>query len=271
MRIPYYVDHRVGLRTWVKSLARQPFVSLQSIGIDEVVSDVNIAFVVGCGHSGTTLLSSRLASLSQDVFLIRSETYAYMPYLSLKKIRPLAVSRLNEASGQGCKLLLEKTPKHVHCHQRIRRLHSSAKFIGIVRNPLDTVASLYKRFGILRYSCERYVIDNLALWHLSQECFCYMVTYEDLTERPRDTLASCLSWLGVTADMSMLDNPKSSYLIKPESTPHQVTRYTQIAEPIRPNAGGYKEILDTSQIKEAMHITRHVSRLFGYTMPSLSD
>lgn len=236
--------------------------SFKDIGVGEIKSPVVPAFIVGCGHSGTTLLASRLG-LSSNIYLIPKETSAYLLGNSLKKTRAIVNLALDQAKAAGCLVMLEKTPKHVYCYDRIRRLHPSARFICIVRNPLDNIASLYRRFNDINLSCERYIYDNTTLWELQRNESCLLLRYEDLTEKPEETLASTIKWLGCPWEQSVLGT-NVIFQLKKDSKENQVRRYSQVAKPIHPNSGGYKNIFSPQQTAFVLSKTTGIARLLGY-------
>lgn len=264
--IKHKVRHRVGTREFLKHRLRAFISTIRNVGIEKVSSDISHSFIFGCGHSGTTLLSSRLG-LAQDVMLIDKETSAYLPGRRLAATRRQVIAWQHEAASLGCSVILEKTPKHVHGWTQISRLHPDARFIGIVRNPLDNVASLYKRFHDLDLSCERYVIDNGALWTLARERRGIVLNYEDLTERPKETLSKALQWLGCPWDDAILGE-STLYKATEHSKANQRRRFAQVAQPISPNSGGYKKVLSPSQIEQVLKATSQTAQLFGYSFPS---
>jgi len=259
------VHHDVSFRRYLSHIKCRAINTIKDRNVMQVCSGVDSAFIVGCGHSGTTLLASRLGQHPR-VELIPMETSWYLPQQSLKNTRNSMLVKLQEAEAKDCVVLLEKTPKHIHCWRRILRVHSNALFIGIVRNPLDNIASLYKRFNDLDFCCARYQMDNQALLDLSKREFCLLVRFEDLIISPEKVLSASLGWLGCSWDEKVLEN-KTSYRVKENSKENQKRRFAQVAGPIRRNLGSFADVLTEYQIKKTMSMVGDIATAFGYSLP----
>ena len=141
-------------------------------------------FLVGCPRSGTTLLQSLLAANSKVLSFPETHFFGHLFYsrklLSILGIanwraRLRWVQFLKEIGhqemqsklpkyavfvrqfskayidvldtltlNQGKEIWVEKTPGNLHYIEKIEKLVSSAKFVHIIRNGTDVVASLYE-------------------------------------------------------------------------------------------------------------------------------
>ena len=122
----YSVEHRLPLQKWLRVQARRAVRGLPDTLIAPLETRLETAFVVGCGHSGTTLLAAKLGRLS-GCFLPGWETGAFLPDRGLYWSKAAFGTILRTAETTDARVVLEKTPKHVHCAARIRRLLPRAK------------------------------------------------------------------------------------------------------------------------------------------------
>ena len=117
---------------------------------------------------------------------------------------------------QGKSIWLEKTPEHLYYIETIERFIAGVRFIHIVRNGADVVASLYEvthkypkpwRGALNIDSCIDRWLEAIPLSdrHLQKPNHT-LVRYESLVEEPRSTLVKLCQFLGVEFDESMLDN-----------------------------------------------------------------
>jgi hypothetical protein len=149
-------------------------------------------FVVGCGHSGTTILSQLLASFDETLSVPSKASEFYGVYESGLFIRNFSWS-LREAQmkawdslalAQNKSVWIEKTPKHVHYAEEIKAMIAGAKFIVAFRNGLAVVASLVQRGFSFEASLKRWEIDNRAALQILENYpgSSIAVCYEDFIE-----------------------------------------------------------------------------------------
>ncbi|NER34460.1 MAG: sulfotransferase [Oscillatoria sp. SIO1A7] len=133
--------------------------------------------------------------------------------LYLKKMIGILESLTKE---QGKSIWLEKTPEHLYYVETIEKLIAGVRFIHIVRNGADVVASLYEVThkypkpwkGALDIDrCIGRWLEAIPLSdrHLQKPNHT-LVRYENLVEEPRSTLVKICDFLGIEFDDSMLDN-----------------------------------------------------------------
>lgn len=263
MRVKYIVDHNVNFFDFLKYSARKAYNSLPSLALSPFFSSTKFIFVVGCGHSGTTLMAAKLGNHS-SVMGIGRETGVFIPgaqsWLGIKGI-------LNEwsyfAELNGFDFVLEKTPKHIYSYGFIQKIIPGSKFIVMVRNPLDTIASLYKRFGDLRFSTERWIFDNKEALRIKGKDNVVLVRYEDFTSDPENILRELSTFIGVKYEPEMLEMSESIY-DKVEQNDNMVLRQKQVKEKIRPNNGKWKDILSEEQVEEVIKKVNDLAYDLGY-------
>ena len=164
---------------------------------------------------------------------------------------PFDVAVVMEEFGKA--LVVEKTPKHVHALARIRRLLPGARFVGLVRNPLDTCLSLKLRtkgrdWGGLDYAIERWLIDTGAVADLRGDPRALVLRYEDLTSAPERELRRLAAFLDLPWHRSMLDATDSAYASIRQRTATMRLRADQVRQPIRPNSGKWRSGLTPDEI-----------------------
>lgn len=215
----------------------------------------NRLFIVGCPRSGTTLLQSLMAAhpeiasfpeshffqnlngswpwgswlgiasskakIKFDEFLHKvnqEQMCQYLPKISVfqGQYSSAFVKVLDTITQQQSKSIwLEKTPQHLLHINLIEKLVKDVKFIHIIRNGEDVVASLYD--WALKYpetimSKLRDVDRSINLWtkyvetshrHLYKPNH-ILVSYERLVEDPQSTLIEICKFIGVDFDEIML-------------------------------------------------------------------
>ncbi|RWL22566.1 MAG: sulfotransferase [Mesorhizobium sp.] len=221
-------------------------------------------FVCGCGHSGTTLIATILASHA-DVFLPFEETNVFFKWAPLALYR---YSKLKRAAiGAGKSVLLEKTPRHIRRVDRIRRLVPGAKFVMPVRDGRDTVASLTRRLGDATASLDRWISDNTMVHAERGSTDVLIYRYEDLVDDPEATVEKICTFLGLSFDQSLLDyhrNPQRWFTLNAQPQ-HAALRNQQVNQPIYDGRGRWKTELGQQELMELTEGRgKPLMQAFGY-------
>lgn len=168
------------------------------------------------------------------------------------------------ARGEGKEYIIEKTPKHVQRIKNIKKLTPEAKIILIKRNPLDTIASLYKRFGNLSICIKRYNLDNYEIIKWRDESNIYITSYEYLIESPEDCLKKISNFVGVKEFEDIANHRKESFS-KNQKDENMYLRLKQISQPIDPgNSGKWREVFDKKTANYILDKTSYVRKCLGY-------
>lgn len=224
------------------------------------------AFLVGCGHSGTTLLASRLGQ-HRDIWLVPHESYAFLPQNGFHAASRVVIEWSYVARATEKTVVLEKTPKHVHCAQRIRRLLPDAQFVVAARHPVDTVASLYRRTDSLTDSIWRWRRDSEAALRLLDEG-ATLVRHEDLCARPESVLRATVSALGCDWDSGVLSPGSSGFMAETEGSTMGV-RNQQVRAEIGARARTWRAVLSASEAARVVRETGAIGAALGYDMEDL--
>jgi protein O-GlcNAc transferase len=231
-------------------------------------------FIVGCGHSGTSLMLRMLGAHSR-IHAIESETYAAVGKCSDKFLS--SVRNFDKSAAMRWRLRwAEKTPKHVEHVEFIRRHLPEAKFIGIVRDPRDVANSLKKRFGDLGQGIDRWISDNRQLLsHRGQPWF-HVVRYEDLVADPRTAMSSMMKFLGERLEENQLEfhrQPVSWYEKKtlvggdaPPAQENSALRNWQINQPLFDGRRKWEKELTSEEVCQVIERTADLGGQLGYTL-----
>ncbi len=159
-------------------------------------------FIVGCGHSGTTLL---LAILSRhpDLYSVPYES-------SMMRRRPSDVDwfvhQFNRATRDaGKSRWVEKTPLHVHHIESLLERFPTGQVVVLLRDGRDVAASLERRFGDLDRAVARWLSDTAAADPWLDHERVILVRYEDLVADSLRALESLCEWLGIGYDDALLE------------------------------------------------------------------
>jgi len=135
-------------------------------------------FIVGCGHSGTTMLRHVLG-MHPNIYAVPYESRVF--FHSDLKVN-IANNIWSIASvTNGKPRWLEKTPSHIHCLEKLYRFYPDSKVILLIRDGRDVAVSLNKRWGDFSRSVRRWVEDNRAGQNYWEHPKIKKILYEQLT------------------------------------------------------------------------------------------
>lgn len=168
---------------------------------------------------GTTKMSEyRLQQFLRKVdYEERIATLPPLPW-SQQQYGHLIITVMNELMrAQNKQVWLEKTPDHLHFIPQIQRLIPNAKFIHILRNGTDTVASLYEvrlkypeqwrmEKADIHRSCDRWLKDIALSYRYRQHPRHRFVRYEHLIANTAVVVQDLCRFIGVTYEPQMLEN-----------------------------------------------------------------
>jgi hypothetical protein len=141
----------------------------------------------------------------------------------------------------------DKTPQNVYGVLLIKAYYPNAKFIHIVRNPLNVVASLVEGKVMpaqtLRAAISTWLESVMILAQFSQLAgsSLFEVSYENLVADTITCLSECLEYIG--------EDPR-------------LANFEQIDT--HPEKNKYRDVLNTDQVKEVISATEPYFSAFGY-------
>lgn len=267
-----------------------------------------LIFVGGCPRSGTTLVKRILDAHSQ---IYCGPEFGHLPnlcnqYKAMQKgIRAERISayatedelraafrdfvlRFAQAPlrNSGKRYFAEKTPDNLLAFYTLFELFPEARFVHVVRNPLDVVTSYLKvgrrgdkdpvqfpQFHSAYFAARTWVRKVSTVW-ANKDRFCdpafqknYLeIRYEDLVQRPEEETARLCAWLGVPFEPEQLMRLSAGKL---EGDPVSLggVFYTE-AEYYRPIAdsavGGYRQFLTRAEILDVVNVAGRLMVEKGY-------
>jgi peptidoglycan/xylan/chitin deacetylase (PgdA/CDA1 family) len=205
-------------------------------------------FLVGSPRSGTTILQSLLAAHPEVISFPESKFFHYLLYdqfagklpsrmeafFNDEIKRPELLKDFDDsqtvetkaswfvgvldglAAEQNKSIWLEKTPEHIYFIDDIERFLPDAKFIHILRNGMDTIASMYEAtrsfnelWGAgwdLNHCIERWEYAMLTSHKYVNKSNHILVKYEDLLDDKTKLLGEICKFMGIEYDDQMLVN-----------------------------------------------------------------
>lgn len=127
------------------------------------------------------------------------------------------------ATRYNAEYWIEKSPMHTFYMREIGETYTDAKFVGIMRNPVDTAFSWLKRqelegapqrlIGLARITIDKYVVDSHMLrMKASWPERVHIIEYEELRESKSDVLTGICDFLDISSvEMESEYEPNTSY------------------------------------------------------------
>ncbi len=166
-------------------------------------------FIVGCGHSGTTLL---LAILSAHSRLHAIPFESSLPERSPTHVDQL-VARFNRATKRrGKQRWVEKTPSSVRSIGWLLSRFPDAAVIVMRRDGRDVACSLRDRTGDLEAAIRRWLEDNAAADAFVADPRVFALRYEDLVGTPTESLGRLMAFLGEDFEPALLRHEQSGFV-----------------------------------------------------------
>lgn len=251
-------------------------------GAEQPVGDP--IFVVGCGHSGTTLLLSILAAHSQ---------IHGIPYESDLAFRrdghvDWMVRQFNrETKAAGASRWVEKTPRHIQRIGKLLERFATAKVLVIIRDGRDVACSIRDRSGDVAAGAERWVADNAAAAPFLDHPSVSVVGYEALVKDRRTELQRIVEFLGEPFEEGLLTHHEHPFRfygrfkdydnvvaeIEGQTAPpetvsgedHRLYRSWQARQPVFDGRNRWKTDLSPDEREVVKAIASESLKTYGYT------
>ena len=209
-------------------------------------------FIVGCGHSGTSLLANMFAA-HPDVYIPLRETAAFTT-----DDPSLWEAVVTEFIASDRAVLAEKTPGHVRHMDLIRGRTPDPRFVASVRDPRDVAASYITRFGSPAPGIERWLTENAIVAAEQDRPDVLVVKYEALIDNAEGVLAQVCEFCEITFSPAMLSYHTQERLWFNETSvtkgsgkmgpQHRALRNWQINQPIFDGRGKWRGVLDATTL-----------------------
>jgi len=229
------------------------------------ISDDQVLFVSGCGHSGTTLLSTILDS-HPKIYTIKRETHWFNNHQIDEPIicqEYLFEKNKEETKFYSKDIILEKTANHVFSVELINQYFPNCNHIFITRNPLDTCASLFKRYQNLDQAINRWNYSNQCVLTHSIKKSCWVVRYENLITNTQQELEILCNFLKLDFTNKMMNYHSLGVKFQADDE-ITIKRNQQVSRPIYNTIGNHRQILDNHQIDYVLQKTQKLRQILGY-------
>jgi hypothetical protein len=171
------------------------------------------------------------------------------------------------------KIWLEKTPEHIYFIQDILNYLPDAKFVHVVRHPLDVVASMRKATSdtssnvlwggewTLDFCIERWKSSALISHKLRDTPHHLIVHYEDLLQDKIRLLSQCCYFIDVAYDPEMLRNYRAQAIALGLGHPW----HKGIDREIKPAVvAKYESFFSADEVEYIFNRTAELRSYFGY-------
>ena len=213
-------------------------------------------FILGCGHSGTSVLL-RLLGTHSRIYGIPYESRVFMHSDFKRKLASLIWTR--DTIAQAKNRWVEKTPAHVRFVETIFSEYPEAKVLLVIRDGRDVTVSLRKRYGDFERGLKRWVADNQDGQNWAGHPGVLTVKYEDLVKHYDQTMVRICEFLEEKIEDGMLSFHEQPAFVfsKKVSNPgseagqsHNEYRNWQINQKLFDGSGKWKnEMLDDEKVR----------------------
>lgn len=198
----------------------------------------NPVFIVGCGHSGTSIILRVLGAHSNFCTIEDESRLFYKSHRELICTLLYWSSKLEETDK---KRIIEKTPEHIYCIDKIFKIFPNANIICMVRDGRD-VACSHKHRNTIQFGMQSWVEASIAIRPYLHHRNIKIIKLEELVANPVTTLTQALKFTGEQFESSILEYHKQpayyydASIKRPQSVEegdnHRAYRNWQINQPL---------------------------------------
>lgn len=233
----------------------------------------DFVFVGGAGHSGTSLITAMLGA-HPKIYSIPIETYAFRRDLPENEIRRKLETLARACDKPDVSYICEKSPSHIRKCSQIAAVYPTAKFVLIIRDPRDVVASFRRRGVSLDGAIRNWSLAYKSLLRARMHQDVCSLHFESLVERPENELSRVCAYLGLDYHPSMLDywkDPRGwqgvTELRKPQTVQgadHRLYRNWQVHQPLMKDRVGSFENLTPDELDQVENELSSLAAEIGY-------
>ena len=232
----------------------------------------NPIFIVGCGHSGTSILLKILGHHP----LLHSTKYETQVFYKNHNDLVQTINQFEKECFSSKKLrYVEKTPKHIYKLNNIFQLLPESKILLMLRDGRDVACSIKARGKEFNIGLYRWINDNLEGYKYCKDSRVFVVKYEDLVQKTEVTLNNVFNFLGEQYTDKVLKYHEkkqnwfgTSKLIRPEQITcieeHKNLRNWQVNQPIFDGSGRWKKDMNYEEKQIFKEVAQKYLECFGY-------
>lgn len=223
-------------------------------------------FIVGCGHSGNTLLQAILGSHS-NIYAVPGEPRT--GFKSKSNILKSVQKFREQAKSFNKRKWVEKTPKNILKIENILEVLPKAKFILMIRDGRDVAYSFMQRYKVPLELHKKHAKQDINTWinaNLIGEAYWshpnfYVVHYEDIIKNFENTISKVLNFLDEEFEQQLFNfqDIEKPYL----STQLSKYRIWQVNQPLFDGRGKWKNLTE-EQKKYIENIAGEMLKRYGY-------
>ena len=224
-------------------------------------------FIVGCGHSGTSLLlvilshHSKIFGVPNESRIARKCSWRFRATMWFFDCWAIA---------QGKQRWVEKTPKHILHIGRILKFKPNARILLIIRDGRDVACSLQRRLGCLESGMRKWVERNMEGKKYWNHPNVHVLKYESLILDFEKTMREVLAFVGEEYEPAIKEYYNSPRKIeKPASegpSNRDGFRTWKVNQPIFDTRGKWKKLSEEDQVM-IHEIGAELLAELGYTKP----
>jgi hypothetical protein len=210
-------------------------------------------FILGCGHSGTSLLVRVLGAHSRIAAIPFESNFALKWPASCRESQQFFAHAEKYTRAMGKARWLEKTPRHIYRIAEILRYFPEAKIVLMIRDGRDVACSIRDRYGSLEAGIHRWVEDNEAGRKFWTHPNVRVVRYEELVADFEKTVREIVAFVGEEFEEGMLRFHETaqyffaSRIEKPRDIfgeNHELYRNWQINQPLFDGRGKWRQMTE---------------------------
>lgn len=233
-------------------------------------------FVLGCQHSGTTITTRLLASHPRLMHAEARETHLFAGGVEDVDRRLRLWDQACIAAGKS--RWVEKSVVHTYLAPKLLAARPRAKFVMVVRDGRDVVASLKTRqyaFSGFDDLVQCWTGANDLVRQLATRPGTILIRYEDLVREPERTLTAVCASIGEAWDPAMLGYSRDwidwNGLTRDEAVgtldsyrSHQRLRTWQVNQPLFDGSGRWRTGLSREEQARFKVLAQPHLEAFGY-------
>ncbi|WP_417377432.1 sulfotransferase family protein [Gimesia maris] len=240
---------------------------LQRLRPEVINGQLEPVFIVGCGHSGTSLLCAVLDA-HPKLAAIPHENYQFWRVPDPEFATNYFEKRFQEIAKTGCRPL-EKTPRHIYVLDQLMRLYPKCRIIFMVRDPRAVAVSIKTRIGNLNSGIRRWNSSNKAAVPFLECPQIYTLKFEDFVAAPRNQLQEICGHLNIPYDhgLEAHTSVQRQWYGSDQKTAgaHSKRRFKQINTPIDSKlASKWMSQITAREVEKVDHDCAELMKYFRY-------